>query len=86
MKYEFLIAIKQGEIFGCVITKSSPNYATGGEIVDLVCDQHDEILFNTILDAAVKRLIEANADAVNFTTLDSKNVLNRYLVLYSFVQ
>jgi len=85
VKYEFLIATKRGEIVGYVITKPSPNDANGGVIVDLVCDQHDEILFNTLLDAAVKRLIEANAHAVSFTTLDSKNFLNRCLVKNGFL-
>ena len=84
-KYEFLIATKRGEIVGYVITKPSPNAANGSVIVDLVCDQHDEILFNTLLDAAVQRLIEANAHAVSFTTLDSKNFLNRYLARNGFL-
>jgi hypothetical protein len=85
VEYEFLIATKRGKIVGYVITKPSPNDANGSVIVDLVCDQHDEILFNTILDAAVQRLIEANAHAVSFTTLDSKNFLNRYFARNGFL-
>jgi hypothetical protein len=85
VNYEFLIATKQGKAVGYAITKPSPSDGDGGMIVDLVCDGHDEILFNTILDAAVKRLIAASAQAVSFTTLDSKNFLNGCLAKNGFL-
>jgi hypothetical protein len=85
VKYEFLIAMKLGKVVGYVITKTSASDANLGVIVDLVCEQHDEILFNTILDAAIRRLIETNVHAVSFTTLDSKNFLNRCLAKNGFL-
>ena len=85
VNYEFLIAMYMGKVVGYVITKTSAGDANSGMIVDLVCEQQDEILFNTILDAAVSRLIEANVHAVSFTTLDSNTFLNRCLAKNGFL-
>ena len=85
VKYEFLIAMKLGKVVGYVITKISANDANVGVIVDLVCEGNDEILFNTILNAAIRRFIETNVHAVSFTTLDSKSFLNRCLSKNGFL-
>jgi hypothetical protein len=85
VKYEFLIAMKLGKAVGYVITKISASDANLGVIVDLVCEQHDEILFNTILDAAVRRFISADVHAVSFRTLDSNNFLNKCLSKNGFL-
>jgi hypothetical protein len=83
--YEFLTATKRGVIVGYAITKPPTGDGNEGVIVDLVCDRQDEILFNTILDAAIRHLVEANAHAVRFSTLDSHNFLNRCLVKNGFL-
>jgi hypothetical protein len=77
--------MKLGKAVGYVITKISASDANLGVIVDLVCEQHDEILFNTILDAAVRRFISADVHAVSFRTLDSNNFLNKCLSKNGFL-
>ena len=85
VKYKFLLARKLGKIVGYVITKISTTDINRCEIVDLVCEQSNEIIFNTILNAAIKRLIEANVYVVSFTTLDSNKFLNRCLSKNGFL-
>ena len=85
VKYKFLLARKLGKVVGYVITKSSVSDVSRGVIVDLVCEQNDEIIFNTILKAAIRRLIETNVYVVNFKTLDSNNFLNRCLAKNGFL-
>ncbi len=85
VKYEFLLARKLGKVVGYVITKNSATDINRCEIVDLVCEQNNEIIFNTILNAAIKRLVETNVYVVNFTTLDSNNFLNRCLAKNGFL-
>jgi len=85
VKYKFLLARKLSKVVGYVITKSSATDVNRCEIVDLVCEQNNEIIFNTILKATVKRLIETKVYAVSFTTLDSNNFLNRCLAKNGFL-
>ena len=85
VKYEFLLARKIGKVIGYVITESLARDVSRGVIVDLVCEQNDEIIFNTILNAAIRRLIETNIYIVSFTTLDSNNFLNRCLAKNGFL-
>ena len=85
VKYEFLLARKLGKVVGYVITENLAGDVSRGEIVDLVCEQNDEIIFNTILNAAIRRLTETNVDVVSFTTLDSNNFLNRCLAKNGFL-
>ena len=85
VKYEFLLARKLGKVVGYVITESLARDVSRGVIVDLVCEQNDEIIFNTILNAAIRRLIEAKVYTVSFTTLDSNNFLNKRLVKNGFL-
>lgn len=85
VKYEFLLARKLGKVVGHVITKRLSADVNRCEIVDLVSEQNDEIIFNTILNAAIRRLIEAKVYAVSFTTLDSNNFLNKLLVKNGFL-
>lgn len=85
VKYKFLLARKLGKVVGYVITKSSATDVNRCEIVDLVCEQNNEIIFNTILKATFRRLIEAKVYAVSFTTLDSNNFLNRRLIKNGFL-
>ena len=77
LKYKFLLARKFDKAVGYVITKSSATNVNRCEIVDLVCEQNEEIIFNTILKATVKHLIGPKVDAVSFTTVNSNNFLNR---------
>lgn len=85
VKYEFILARKLGKVIGYVITKSSATDVNSGVIVDLVCEQNDEIIFNTILNTAIMRLMETNVYVVSFTTLDSNNFLNRCLAKNGFL-
>lgn len=85
VKYKFLLARKFGKLVGYVITKSSATDVNKCEIVDLVCEQNNEIIFNTILKATVRRLMETKVHAVSFTTLDSNNFLNRRLIKNGFL-
>jgi len=85
VKYKFLLARKLGNVVGYVITKSSATDVNRYEIVDLVCEQNNEMIFNTILKATFKRLIGAKVYAVSFTTLDSNNFLNRRLIKNGFL-
>lgn len=85
LKYSFLLARKFDKVIGYVITKHSTANVDKCEIVDLVCEQNDEIIFNTLLKAAVKRLKEAKVGAVSFTTLNSNNFLNRRLIKNGFL-
>jgi len=85
VKYKFLLARKFGKLVGYVIAKSSATDVNRREIVDLVCEQNNEILFNTILKAIVRRLVEDKVYAVSFTTLDSNNFLNRRLIKNGFL-
>jgi len=68
-----------------VVFQAIPSDVNRCEIVDLVCEQNNEIVFNTILKATVRRLIEAKVYAVSFTTLDSNNFLNRRLIKNGFL-
>ena len=85
MRYEFRLARKLGKVVGYVITKNLARDVSRGMIVDLVCEQNDGIIFNTILKASIKRLIETNVYVVSFTTLDSNNFLNRCLAQNGFL-
>ena len=85
VKYEFLLARKLSKVVGYVITESLAGDMSRGVIVDLVCEQNDEIIFNTILKAAIRRLMETNVYVVSFTTLDSNNFLNRCLAKNGFL-
>jgi len=85
LKYNFLLARKFGKVVGYAITKSSAANVDKCEIVDLVCEQNDEIIFNTLLKAAVKRLTETKVGAVSFTSLNSNNFLNRRLIKNGFL-
>lgn len=85
VNYKFLIARKFGELVGYVITKRSTTDFNMREIVDMVCEENNEIIFNTLLKATVSRLKEAKVYAVSFTTLDSKNFLNRRLINNGFL-
>ncbi|MBC2694687.1 MAG: hypothetical protein HF982_05320 [Desulfobacteraceae bacterium] len=84
VKYEFLLARKQGKIVGYVITKSNSNDFKRGIIVDLVCE-HNKVMFSTILSEAVRRFDDANIDIVSFPTLDSNNFLNRCIMRNGFL-
>ena len=85
VKYEFLLARKFGELVGYVITKRSTNNVNMLEIVDIVCEKNNERIFNTILKATAISLTETKVYAVSFTTLDSKNFLNRCLAKNGFL-
>ena len=85
IKYEFLVATHIGRVIGYVITKLSKSEVNSAAVVDLVCEQNDEVLFNSLLNAAVSRLINANVCSVSFTTLDSKNFLNKCLPKNGFL-
>ena len=85
VKYEFLLARKLGKVIGYVITESLARDVSRGVIVDLVCEQNDEIIFNTISNAAIKHFIESNVYVVSFTTLGSDNLLNRRLLKNGFL-
>lgn len=85
VKYKFLLARKFGKLVGYVITKSSATDVHRCEIVDLVCEQNNEIIFNTILKATVRRLNETMVYAVSFKTLDSNSSLNRRLIKNGFL-
>ena len=84
VKYEFLLARKQGKIVGYVITKSNSNDFKRGVIVDLVCE-HNKIMFSTILAEAVRRFNDANIEIVTFSTIDSNNFLNRCIMRNGFL-
>jgi len=77
VRYKFILARKFDKIVGYTITKNKATDVNMCEIVDLVSEQNNEIIFNTILKATVRFLIEDKVYAVSFTTLDSNNILNK---------
>lgn len=85
LKYNFLLARKFDKVIGYVVTKNPAPHVNRCEVVDLVCEQNDEIIFNTLLNAAVKSVMETKVGTVRFTTLNSNNFLNRRLIKNGFL-
>jgi hypothetical protein len=85
VKYGFLLARMKNRIVGYVITKIITANPKKGVIVDLVCENKNEILFGSILNAAIKRFSETGIHVVIFPTLSSKNVFNKILLKRGFL-
>ena len=83
--YDFLLARNQGEIVGYIITQTLKEPIQQGVVVDLVYTQPNEIIFNTLLSQAVKRLKESDVSMINFPTLESKNFLNTCILKNGFI-
>jgi len=78
--YEFLLAVRQRGIAGYVITKSNEEAEIKlGTIVDLIADDNNQEIFDTVLDAAISTFKEKGIYVVQFSTLFSDNFLNRAL-------
>ena len=85
VKYDFLLARMKNRIVGYVITKIITNDPKKGVIVDLVCENMNEVMFGSILNAAINRFKETGIHVVIFPTLSSKNVFNKMLLKSGFL-
>ena len=86
LSYEFFLAVRQRQVVGYVITKSSEKVGVKlGTIVDLIADDNSEVIFNSILDRVDSMFRENGIYMIHFPTLLSGNSLNRALKGNGFV-
>ena len=76
--HEFFLARKRGEMFGYAIVRSRERAgAMEGRIVDLIADDNNEVIFNSILNGVQDALKERGVGIIHFQTLFSNNTLNK---------
>ena len=86
LEYDFYIARRQGDVVGYAILKLSGEAgAQMGSVVDLVADDNNQVLFNSIMAGVESELKENGVYAIHFFTLSSDNALNRALKRNGFV-
>ena len=84
--HDFFVAVHRGRTVGYVITKVRESGAVRlGTIVDVLAEGNDEVLLNTILNSAVKKLEEQHIYVVNVPTLMFNNAINRALKKSGFI-
>lgn len=86
LSYEFFLAVRQRQVVGYVITKSSEGIGVKlGTIVDLIANDNNEVIFNSILNRAEGIFRENGIYIIHFPTLLSDNSLNKALKRNGFV-
>lgn len=84
--YDFFLARKHGSIVGYVITKTSRGEgATAGTIVDLIAENNNPVIFNSILKRVETIFYDNGIGVIHFPTLLSDNFLNKYIKDNGFV-
>jgi len=84
--YEFFLAIRHGDTVGYLITKiNGGKEAKSVAIVDIIADDNDEVIFNSILHNATESFKAGNIHLIQFYTLLSGNFLNKAFRRNGFV-
>jgi GNAT superfamily N-acetyltransferase len=80
------LAERQGKMVGYAITKTSREAGPEmGTFVDIIADNNDDVILNSILDRVEEKFRERNIYVLHFPTLLSGNSLNRALKRNGFI-
>ncbi|GAI64477.1 unnamed protein product, partial [marine sediment metagenome] len=84
--HEFFIARNRGKMAGYAIASSRErDGAIEGRIVDLIADDNNEMIFNSILNGVEDSLKEGGIRLIHFQTLLSNNFLNEAIRMSGYI-
>jgi hypothetical protein len=86
VKYEFFLALRRDDLVGYLITKTSQETGLRVMIIsDIVAADNNEVIFNSILQQAIKIYNQRDINVIRFSTLSSSNFLNMAMRRNGFV-